>query len=509
MRKIRLLVINGLAISATAVITGLCGVWFNLLITKYAGSAVLGKFQLIMSVCSFGVTFAISGINFAAMRLCAEGISKNGGNVHKIMKNCFAYALFFGIGGGLIMFALSGVLSDRFIKYPDADICLKIFAVSLPVVSCLSAISGYLTAVRRAYKESFIKVSVQVLKLVLAALFLLERKENPCIMVMAASVISEAIGAVFSGFIYFIDRRRDKKEQSAPCGKLLPLALPMAFSSYLRCGLMTVKNLLVPFALVRFGMSEESAASAFGAIHGIALPVVLFPSTLLFSFASLTVPELAGAHAKCSDIKSSRNIHYIIERSVQLTLIFSAFCAGFVFFFSKDIAAMLCQDDSAAFYIRIFSLIIPVMYLDNTVDSMLKGLNEQVKSMEINIIDSCFCLLMVIFLLPRFGIYGYLFTVCAGEILNFALSFMRLLKISSVSIRIYRSIVVPFVSVIICCIIITLFLSSFCFLIKLPICVLLYLCFVSILGGFTRDDRIWIKNIFVSKNKLLKAEQNN
>lgn len=509
MKKIKLLFINGFAISLTALITGLCGVWLNILITKSAGSVVMGKYQLILSVCSFGITFAVSGINFAAMRLCAEGAAANGGDVQKIMKKCFAYALFFGISGGLALFAISEVVSERFIKYPEAAACLKIFALSLPVISCLSAISGYLTAARRAYKESFVKVSVQVLKLILTAFLLMKKPKNPCIMIMGAAVISEIIGAVFSAAIYISDRRKNKQSHPAPCGKLLPLALPIAFSSYLRCGLMTFKNLLVPLSLVTFGLTEESAAAAFGTIHGIALPVVLFPSTLLFSFSSLTVPELAGAHARCCAIKESKPIHYIIDRSVQLTLLYAAFCAGFMYFFSEELAQFLSQDQNAALYIQIFALIVPIMYLDNTVDNMLKGLNEQVKSMQINIIDSCFCLLMVILLLPKCGIYGYLFTICAGEILNFSLSLWRLIKISAVSIKLRQNIFVPFFSVTVCCLIFRIFPNNFGIFAKLPICIALYSFFVSCLGGFTRNDRIWLKNIFVSRHKSSVSEHNN
>ena len=149
------------------------------------------------------------------------------------------------------------------------------------------------------------------------------------------------------------------------------------------------------------------------------------------------------------------------------------------------------------------------MYLDNTVDNMLKGINEQVKSMQINIIDSCFCLLMVMFLLPKCGIYGYLFTICAGEILNFSLSLGRLIKISSVSIKLYQNIFVPFFSVTVCCLIFRIFPNNFGIFAKLPICIALYSCFVSCLGGFTKNDRIWLKNAIVSKHKSPVSGQNN
>lgn len=500
MKKIKLLFINGIAVSLTAIASGICGIWINLLITKSAGAAVMGKYQLITSVCGFGITFAVSGINFAAMRLCAEGIASKG-NIHGIMKKCFSYAAFFGISSGVILFFAAEVISDNFIKYREAAFCLKIFSLSLPFVSCLSAVSGYLTAARRSYKESLIKIAVQILKLALTAVFLFNFKKNPCVSIMTASVLAELSGTALSLSLYISDRKKAPDIYCKNSSKLLPIALPIAFSSYLRCGLMTVKNLLVPISLTAFGLTEKSATAAFGSIHGIALPTVLFPSTLLFSFSALTVPELAGAHVQSGNISENRSIRYIIDRSVQLTVIFSAFCAGFMFFFSKELGSLMSDDVNTAIYIKVLALIVPVMYLDNTVDSILKGLNEQVASMKINIIDSCVCLAMVIFLLPKFGVAGYLFTICAGEILNFSLSLMHLIKISYINIKPYRNLFVPHFSIIISCMILKLFNWNFCIFIKLLLCAAMYPFFVSVLDGFTKEDRAWLKNIFSSKNK--------
>ena len=87
---------------------------------------------------------------------------------------------------------------------------------------------------------------------------------------------------------------------------MLGIALPVALSSYLRSGLMTLKNLLVPIQLQKYGMSAKEAVSAFGIVHGIVLPVILFPSSFLFSFTGLVIPELAEAHSKNAQIE--RNV---------------------------------------------------------------------------------------------------------------------------------------------------------------------------------------------------------
>ena len=88
------------------------------------------------------------------------------------------------------------------------------------------------------------------------------------------------------------------------------------------------------------------------------------------------------------------------------------------------------------------------MYLDTAVDAMLKGLNEQVYSMGVNIIDSLSSVILVGILIPRYGIYGYILTVYFTETLNATLSITRLLRITSIKPLILRRILFPLLSVI-------------------------------------------------------------
>ena len=70
------------------------------------------------------------------------------------------------------------------------------------------------------------------------------------------------------------------------------------------------------------------------------------------------------------------------------------------------------------------------MYLDTAVDSILKGMGEQVYCMKVNIADSAGGLLLVLLLTPAMGIYGYLLTVWICELGNLAASIYRLIKVS-------------------------------------------------------------------------------
>ncbi len=68
------------------------------------------------------------------------------------------------------------------------------------------------------------------------------------------------------------------------------------------------------------------------------------------------------------------------------------------------------------------------MYTDMVIDGCLKGLGEMMYSMAINITEALLCVLLVIFLVPRWALWGYIVMIYFGELFNFALSLQKLLK---------------------------------------------------------------------------------
>ena len=80
-------------------------------------------------------------------------------------------------------------------------------------------------------------------------------------------------------------------------------------------------------------------------------------------------------------------------------------------------------------YIKIFSLLIPFMYVDIIIDNILKGLDAQANVMIINIIDLVVSTAFIFFFVPIMGITGYIISIFISEILNLALSLYKLLKL--------------------------------------------------------------------------------
>ena len=162
-------------------------------------------------------------------------------------------------------------------------------------------------------------------------------------------------------------------------------------------------------------------------------------------FASLLIPEVARANNNARD----KRIVSIINNVFETALLYSIGTAGIMLFFSYELGNVIYPGTEAGKYINMIAPLIPVMYLDTATDALLKGLGEQVYTMGVNIADSALSVLLVIILIPQFGITGYIITVYFTELVNAALSVTRLLTISGIRPNIMHIVLKPLLSVIV------------------------------------------------------------
>lgn len=83
-------------------------------------------------------------------------------------------------------------------------------------------------------------------------------------------------------------------------------------------------------------------------------------------------------------------------------------------------------------YLRLLAPLIPIMYTDMVADGCLKGLGQQLWCMGINLLDALLGVLLVWQVLPVFALKGYICIIYFNECLNFALSIMRLRKVTKI-----------------------------------------------------------------------------
>lgn len=451
MNKKSRFICSALMIAAVNVLLRAAAVSFNAYVSLKIGSESMGLFTLTMNVYGFAVTLAVSGVGLAAMRLTAErsAILEAAGadrrshsrSTARIMGCCIAYSLLFSIPTSVLLWFTSPLIGKYLLCDLRCVLSLKVLAVSLVPISLTAALSGYFTGVRKVYKNAIAAISEQAMKIALTSTLLAlsissftDKVEYSCLAVVGGAALSEAFSLIVNGALYLLDSKRpagtvlkdSSVSQRTRFGDTVSIAFPVALGAYVRQGLSTVEHLSIPWGMRIYGADTASTLGVYGVLRGMVFPLILFPSAVLSSAMGLLVPELAESSA----LRDSGRIGRILEEAFKVSTIFAIGCAAVFFAFSEYFGNGIYQSAEASLYIRLNAPLVAVMYLDISVDCMLKGLGEQVYSMRINVIDSALSLALVLLLVPRFGIMGYIFSVYVCESVNCALSLHRLIKVS-------------------------------------------------------------------------------
>lgn len=419
----------------SSIILQIIGMFFNIYISNTIGEEAVGVFSLVMSVYLFGITLASAGINISATRVVAEELACNNEiGAKKAAKRCIFFSLVFGICASLIFFIYSDFIVEKCLHNRISKNVIYLICIALPSISMSSAVNGYFTAVRRVYKNAIAKFFEEFVKIICTAFllksFMPDGIDYACYSLILADVISEVLSFVYLYILYIFDKRKGLLESrfrdiDSYNKRILRITIPVALTSYLRSGLSTLKQLIIPSSLQKSGMNSSNSLIAYGIVNGMAMPIIMFPVILVTSFSGLLVPEFSRFHIE-KNYKKIRNISSIVLIG---TFIFSIIIAILVFAFANNLSVALYNKIEIAKYLRILSPLIIIMYLDIVIDSILKGLDAQVSVMAINVFDCIVSICFIYFLVPILGFSGYIISIFISEIIDFTLSGYKLLKI--------------------------------------------------------------------------------
>ena len=426
---------NTALLTASGLALRLAGMLWQVWLVGRIGEAGIGLFQLVMSVAALAATLAVSGSRYTVTRLVAEelGLERPAGAA-RAMTVCLLYGLGFGLAAGFGLMFLAEPLGFLWLGDARTVRPLLLLALEMPLTGIDAVMHGYFTAVGRVWKSVCLGVGQQLITMGLT-MFLLSgtqagNLEAACLAITLGRFLGAALEVVTMTGVYAGDRRRHGIRRHmgppAPPGmtdRALAIALPLAAASYARSGLSTLQHLLVPVGLRASGLAAEAALADYGIIQGMALPTVLFPACVMLAAAELIVPKLTERQVR----RDTAGIQAVTERMMGLGLRFSLLCTALLLALGDRLGEVLFSSPAAGSYIRLFALIVPVMYLDMLADGCLKGLNEMMFCMVVNIADAGLSALLVWLLLPRLGLPAYLFIICFTEVFNFALSLGRLI----------------------------------------------------------------------------------
>ena len=470
----KIFVFNALLMSVTSIVLRMVMVRYNVYLADKLTAEGMGIFSLVMTIYGFAVTVATSGLSLATTRIVSEEASLNCDKGIKVaVFRCALFALFLSFLSFLIIYLFSDFISAKIFQKRLSKQFVKFLALCFPCISVSSVFNGYFTAVRKVSKSSAIQIIEEIIKIastvILIEFFEPISIEGCCTYIIFGNIFGEFVSMILALILYIKSAYGFKNQNYSNdiTSRILRIAVPVALSSYLKSALSSIKQIIIPKNTEKSGVSSKEALSAYGEISGMAVPVIMFPTSISGSVSTLVIPEISRCYAK----RQFEMIKNIINRVYSTVVDFSV-CSALVFaMYGIRLGQELYENTNVGIYITLMAPLVIIMYADTLTDSILKGIDCQNNVVKINIIDALLCIFLISIIIPRTGAVGYILILYISEVINISLSINALRKRVKFSITTYKLILIPLFAASVTAYISTYFNSSLTLSIIQSVCI--------------------------------------
>jgi stage V sporulation protein B len=295
--------------------------------------------------------------------------------------------------------------------------------------------TGYFTGVNRITTLVIVEILEQICATAITLLCLHFWAGNDPGKACQSIVLGSNLGAVVTLSCLVFLRIRERSTASAPIpirSRLMQAAVPLAVADDVKAGINTLENLMVPKRLALCTQIENPLA-AFGLLSGMVFPILMFPACILYALAELLIPELA----RCAAAGHRTRIRYLTRRSLRIAMLYGLLFGGLEWLLADNLCTAIYRNTQAGQSLRLYALLIPMLYCDAIIDAMNKGLGQQKICVRYNILTALLDVVFLYLLLPEYGMRGYFLSFFVTHLLNFALSLRLLLKVTGHRLPLY------------------------------------------------------------------------
>lgn len=444
-----------LILTIAGFLTRIIGFLFRIFLNNKIGAEGLGIYQLIFpiqiicySVCTIGFETAISKMTAASV---CDGVH--------YPKRYLKYGLILSFTMSLIMsfvlFRFSGYICGNILFEKRCDVLIKALAFSIPLSSIHACICGYYIGCKNSNITALSQVIEQLSRVIsiVAIINYIENigiKPSPLSAVIG-SVIGELISCVFCIF-HISNHIRLSRRNHHPVHHLIQsknkkmivleitkLSIPISLNRLMLSVLQSIQSILIPNMLILHGYSSEKALGIYGILLGLVIPFILFPGAIINSMSLLLLPTISQADSNDNTSK----IRITTEKTLQFCLIFGIFCAAIFMNYGKDIGLYFLSDKEAGTYMCLLGILCPFIYVTSTLASIINGLGKTAVTFAFGIISTLLQIASIVFMMPEYGVYGYIIGFLTSNILNAFCLYLYIRKQIGVSIKLFSWILYP------------------------------------------------------------------
>ena len=418
-----------LLLTGAGFITKIIGFIYRIFLSQTIGAEGMGIYQLIFPIHTLCFALSVGGIQTAISRFTAARASlKNEQGARDIFVLSGALSTAVALIVSLILYDNASWFAVHILLEERCTSLLKLMAFSIPMGTLHSCVNGYYYAKKKMSIPAASQLLEQCARVgVSYGLFLILTEQGLPItpmLAVAGLVGGELVSMIFSLLVILWDYRkagyrlRNLRSPGTDMKEILAFSFPLTCSRLLVNILHSIESVLIPGHLRLYGLDNGSALSIYGVLTGMALPLILFPSAITNAVSTVLLPSVAEQQA----VGNHQAIRRAIFLSAKYCLILGFLSTAFFFFAGDFLGLVLFKNEFAATFIKTLAFICPCLYLSGTLSGILNGLGAANQSFILNTLGLGVRIAFVFFIIPEYGIQGYLWGLIVSELLVTGLS---------------------------------------------------------------------------------------
>lgn len=411
------------------------GFLYRIVLSRLIGAEGVGLHQIAYSVFSVFLTIGAGGLPVTLTRfICKSKAEKDAKGESGATAAGLTIGFFISLALFLIFFPLAKKCSFLF-SDDRATSVFQILLISLVIASLYSVLRGNLLGNKRFFTVSLIEIVEESLTVIAGVILLknangaLDGANRSAWAIVIAYLVCFAITAVcfLSG----------GGKLSSPKNAIKPLLNATIPVTSVRVGGALVNSavaVLLPVMLVRTGLDSVEAIRQFGAVSGMATPILFLPATIIGSLTLVLAPELSGDFYA----KRFKRLYKNVQRG--LCVAFLVACALLPFFHAlgDKLGALAFSNLLAGELISKGCVVLLPMSLCMMSTTVLNSMGFEKKTFLFHVIGEAVTLLCVL-LLPKFcGVYAFLWGLGLSNLVTAVCNLLLLHKSCPNFFRSYR-----------------------------------------------------------------------
>ncbi|MDD3392780.1 MAG: oligosaccharide flippase family protein [Bacilli bacterium] len=305
-------------------ITKVLGMFIKIVMTRMIGTAIIGKYMLIMPSFMLLISLTQFGFPVAISKLVGEKTRNN----KKLVLSIIPMSLAINVLVILAVFLLAPILSNFLLK--DSDLYLPILAIAfvLPFISISSIIRGYLFGKEKVFPQVLSNIIEDIVRLVVLMIgipyFLKQGIVATITFLVLSNIISELVSIMIL-MIFVPKNSKIKKEDFKPIKSnvkdVLNISIPSTSTRFIGSISYFLEPIILTNTLLSLGYDKNFITTEYGVLNGYIIPLLLMPSFFTGAISQAIIPSISHNFVKKQ--------YSIVKKKIKQALLFS-FSIGFI-----------------------------------------------------------------------------------------------------------------------------------------------------------------------------------